>query len=163
MSRRVVTSRREAAGGGGESIDTFAGRVVKYIPADVVAAWVTVNSLLAPKPTPGATTAGAATTPAQDFTMLWVVFGVFVLLTAIWTWRTTQTTSNAPVAKTQIIISTISFIVWVLGIGGPFESLAFVNNTPAIGGVVLIIWTLVAGMIVPPKSEDPPPAPPAPQ
>lgn len=158
MGRRVVTSRRQSTGA--EGVDTFAGRVVKYIPADVVAAWVTVSSLLAPSPAGGAA-AGSAAPAAPDYTTLWVVFVVFVLLTAFWTWRTTQT-PGAPIAKTQILISTVSFAVWVFGLGGPFNSLAFVSRQPAIGGVVLIIWTLVAGLIVPPKSEDQPQGPPAP-
>jgi hypothetical protein len=160
MSRRVISSVRQ--GTGGEEVDTYAARVIKYIPADVVAAWITVSSLLASPPATGAAANTAAST--QDQTILWVVFVVFVLLTAIWTWRTTHV-PGAPVAKTQILISTISFVVWVFGLGGPFTSWEFVRQKPSIGGVVLIVWTLIAGNLIPPKSEGQPPAqgqPPAP-
>jgi hypothetical protein len=157
MGRRVISSARQSTGG--ESVDSFAARVVKYIPADVVAAWVTVSSLItSPLTTGGAT---ATTQTAQDNTILWVLFFVFVLLTAIWTWRTTlDPQTNAPVAKTQILVSTISFIVWVFGLGGPFTSIPLVRQKPALGGVALIIWTLIAGMIVPPKKESQPPSTP---
>jgi hypothetical protein len=151
MGRRVITARRQAAGPGGENVDSFAARVVKYIPADVVAAWVTVSSLIASPPMAGAAPNAAAGT--RDSTILWVVFVVFLILTAFWTWRTTQE-PNTPLAKTQILVSTISFAVWVFGLGGPFTSLEIVRAKPALGGVALIIWTLIAGLIVPPKSES---------
>jgi hypothetical protein len=148
MGRRVVTGVRQTTGE--EHVDSFAARVVKYIPADVVAAWVTVSSLIASPPAAGAAPNAAA--GARDSTIQWVVFVIFLVLTAFWTWRTTQA-PNAPPAKTQILVSTISFAVWVFGLGGPFTSLELVRAKPAIGGVALIIWTLVAGRIVPPKSE----------
>lgn len=145
MGRRVVT-RESQMTGAGETVDSFAARVVKYIPADVVAAWITVSSLMKP-----AATSAAAAEP--DYTFQWVIFVVFIVLTALWTWRTTKV-PNLPVAKTQILLSTVSFIVWVLGLGGPWEYFAAVRERPFLGGVVLIIWTLVAGLLVPTKAEE---------
>lgn len=153
--RRVNASTTQTTQGPG--VDSFAARVVKYIPADVVAAWVTLTSIVvtqtAPATPPAGTTGStAAATVAPDYPVLWILFVVFLVLTAIWTWKTTQV-PNAPTAKTQIIVSTISFAVWAFGLGGPFASLAFVQGRPYLGGVALLVWTLVAGLIVPPKSE----------
>ena len=145
MGRRVITSTPQSTKTG-ESVDSFAARVVKYIPADVVAAWITVSSLIKP--------ASTSSTAAQtDYPVLFVIFGVFVVLTALWTWRTTNH-QNMPVAKTQIAISTVSFIVWVFALGGPFQYFEAVSARPYLGGVVLIIWTLVAGLIAPPEAEE---------
>ena len=88
-----------------------------------------------------------------DYPALFVIFGVFVVLTALWTWRTTKH-PNMPVAKTQIAISTFSFIVWVFALGGPFQYFEAVSTRPYLGGVVLIVWTLVAGLIAPPEAEE---------
>ena len=155
MGRRVVV--RESQNLGGEGIDSFAARVVKYIPADVVAAWVTLSSIVVSQttasPQPGVP-ASAALTP--DYPVLWGLFVVFLILTALWTWKTTKE-PNAPTAKTQIIVSTVSFAVWVFGLGGPFASLDIVRSRPYLGGVALLVWTLIAGLIVPPKSESAPP------
>jgi hypothetical protein len=151
MSRRIVTTAPESLAG--ESLDTFSGRVVKYIPADIVAAWITVSSLMASPPSSSSQTgASTSTVAASNYTTLWVVFVVFLILTIFWVWRTTHE-PGAPVARTQILISTISFAVWVFGIGGPFASIDFIRQRPFLGGVVLIIWTLIAGLIVPPEPD----------
>jgi hypothetical protein len=144
MGRRVITSSAQS-NKTGESIDSFAAKVVKYIPADVVAAWITVNSLIKPAST-------NATTDQTDYPVLFGVFFVFVVITALWTWRTTKE-PDMPVAKTQILISIVSFVVWVLAIGGPFQYFQAVSARPYLGGIVLIIWTLVAGLIAPTESE----------
>jgi hypothetical protein len=145
MGRRVITSSPHS-NKTGETVDSFAARVVKYIPADVVAAWITVNSLIKPTPT-------NSTTDQTDYPVLFGVFAVFVVLTVLWTWQTTKE-PNMPVAKRQILVSTISFIVWVFAIGGPFQYFGAVSARPYLGGIVLIIWTLVAGLIAPPESEE---------
>jgi len=53
----------------------------------------------------------------------------------------------------QILISdglNANSLVWAFGIGKePFASLGFVNQKPFLGGVALIIWTLIAGLIIP--------------
>jgi hypothetical protein len=147
MGRRIVSTKLEAVGGG-ENVDGWADRIVKYIPADVVAAWIAVNSMI------------TSNAPTND-TVLWVVFFVFVVLTALWMWKTTHQ-PNAPVPKTQIILATISFIVWVFGFpNGPFATLSFYQSNKYLGGVVLIIWTLIVGLIVPPEPTPPPPPAPA--
>lgn len=143
-SRRVIGTGPQS--NAADSVDSFAAKVVKYIPADVVAAWITVSSLMKP-----ASTSSASATP--DYNVLWVIFVVFIVLTALWTWRTTQD-PNRSLAKTQILVSTISFIVWVFALGGPFQSLTAVSGRPYLGGIVLIIWTLIAGLIAPTKAED---------
>jgi hypothetical protein len=153
--RRVNASTTQSTQGPG--VDSFAARVVKYIPADVVAAWVTLTSIVVTQTVPGTpaastTSSSSAAASTPDYPVLWILFVVFLVLTAIWTWKTTQV-PNAPTAKTQIIVSTISFAVWVFGLGGPFTSLAFMKGRPYLGGVALLVWTLVAGQIVPPKSE----------
>lgn len=143
MNRRVITGTPQ--GVGGPNLDSFSARVVKYIPAEVVAAWITVSSLMKPSST-------TTPPPEPDYTVMWIVFAVFLVLTALWTWRTTQV-PGAPVAKTQILISMVSFAVWVFALSGPFASIKAIAARPALGGIALIIWTLVAGLIVPPPSE----------
>jgi hypothetical protein len=45
MTRRIVTTRMQAAGEQAAP-DDFGARIVKYIPADVVAAWVALVALV---------------------------------------------------------------------------------------------------------------------
>lgn len=132
MNRRVSTTSYQAAGG--PPADTYFDKVVKYIPADIVGAWVAVTGLIT----------GAQNVPST--TLLWIVFVVGVVLTAAWTWFQTNQ-QNQPTAVTQILISTLAFVVWVFALGGPFATLGFYR--PLYGSLLLILSTLVVGLINP--------------
>ena len=70
MSRRVRVDRPGAPAGAAAApavqIDTYFDKVVKYIPADIVGAWVAVTGLVSSAPPNGV--------PRQ--TILWVAFGI---------------------------------------------------------------------------------------
>jgi hypothetical protein len=139
MGRRIVTVAFQARAGARE-VDTYFDRVVKYIPADVVSAWVfviaTINS--APDDVPKAA-------------IEWGAFAFGLLFTALWTWRQTQEPQRPP-AVTQIAIATTAFAVWVLALGGPFATLSCYR--PLYGSLGLVAYTLVAGLVIP---RDSPP------
>lgn len=144
MSRRVVTTQLQATGTGSTSVDGFFDKLIKYIPSDIVAAWIFASSAIK------SASSGSSTT------LMWVVFAVLLVITPLWTWRWTRAPSKPP-ATTQIIIATISFAVWVFALGPPFSSLGFYK--PVLGSIVLVIYTLVAAMINP--ADPAPVAPPA--
>jgi hypothetical protein len=135
MNRRIVT-RKLLAEGETLTIDSYYDKLLKYIPADVVAAWIVVNALIT-----GAS--GIATA-----TFLWVAFGIGVILTAVWTWKLTSLPGKTT-AWTQILISTGAFIVWVFALGGPFVTLSFYK--PIYGALLMILYTLVVPLINPPE------------
>jgi len=117
------------------TLDGYFDRVVKYIPADIVGAWIVVKSA----------TASASTEQVQRLA-LWILFGVFLVLSGWWTWWQTRD-NNMPPAKLQIAVSTSAFAVWVLAIGPPFDSLPLYE--PWIGSVILVVFTLITGRIIP--------------
>jgi hypothetical protein len=131
--RRIVSAQLQATGANAE-VDTYVDRIVKYIPSDIVAAWIALTGLIA----------GAADIPAAK--TLWIVFAVMVAITFIWVWRQTRTAS-APPSMVQALISTGSFVVWVFALGGPFANLSW--YAPAYGSIVLILYTLISAMIIP--------------
>jgi len=132
MSRRIQSVSYQSTSNG--SIETYFDRVVKYIPADVVAAWTFVSGLIA----------GASDVPKGVLLWLAFVFGTFI--TALWTWQQTKDVAKPP-ATTQIVISTLSFICWVFALGGPFAELEFYR--PLYGSLVLVACTLLFGAIRP--------------
>jgi hypothetical protein len=74
MIRRVVANQNQAAQvGGGQEVDTFVDRVVKYIPTEIVSAWVAAKGVVA--------AAGAA----ANAYVLWVCFAVGVIFTVLYT------------------------------------------------------------------------------
>ena len=136
MSRRVRAhppGAPAAAGAQPVEIDTYFDKVVKYIPADVVAAWVAVTGLVS----------SARDIPRQM--MLWVAFGIGLILTAWWTWQQAAMPGRRP-PVTQAIVSTGAFAVWVFALGGPFQD---VPGREVYGSLLLILYTLVAALIDP--------------
>ena len=134
MSRRIVTTKLQAATGA--QVDTYFDRVVKYIPADIVSAWVAVTGLIS----------GRKDIPVN--TILWLAFLIGIFITAAWVFRQTAQPNKRP-AITQTGISTGAFIIWVIALGGPFATLAFYK--PVYGSLLLILYTLVVGIINPPE------------
>lgn len=133
MSRRIITEQYQSSKGE-INVDDYTGRLLKYIPADVVAAWITVVGLIS----------GADNIPRQ--TVLWIAFVVGLILAAAWTYRLTSK-PDAPPAITQTGIATIAFGVWVFALGGPFAGLSWYD--PVYGSLVLILFTLGVPLIVP--------------
>jgi len=136
---RVVLPRAQAAAGAAPpvEIDSYFDKVVKYIPADVVAAWVAVTGLVS----------SARDVPRQA--ILWVAFGIGLVLTALWTWKQAAAPGQRP-PLTQAIISTGAFAVWVFSLGGPFQH---VPGQPVYGSLLLILYTLVVALIDPKEDE----------
>src|SRR4051794_18361247 len=111
MGRRIITSQFQSSGGGSK-VDTYFDRVVKYIPADVVAAWTAAMGLI------------NGTPQIPRSTILWLTFAAGVILTALWTLKQTSEPKKQP-AITQTVIAVVAFIIWVIALGGPFATLTF--------------------------------------
>jgi hypothetical protein len=133
MTRRIITKQPEAVAG--EEIDTYFDRVVKYIPADIVAAWTAAAGLVA--------SAGPRVNAKM---LLWVVFVFELILTPLWILKQTSR-PNKPPAAAQSIIGTGAFFVWVFALGGPFVYLSFYQ--PIYGSLLLIFYTLIVALKVP--------------
>jgi hypothetical protein len=141
MSRRVrvVPPRAQVATGAAappQEFDTYFDKAVKYIPADIVAAWVAVTGLVASAP------------DIPRATILWVAFGIGLILTAWWTWKQAAAPGRRP-PVTQAIVSTGAFAVWVFALGGPFQH---VPGQRVYGSLLLILYTLVVALINPPEA-----------
>jgi len=132
---RVAPPRAQAAAGVTPPVefDSYFDKAVQYIPADIVAAWVAVTGLVS----------SARDVPRQ--TILWVAFGIGLLVTALWTWKQAAAPGRRP-PVTQAIISTGAFAVWVFALGGPFQH---VPGQPVYGSLLLILYTLVVALIDP--------------
>jgi hypothetical protein len=135
MGRRIVTQANEAAvAGGGAEVDGYLERVIKYIPTEIVAAWVPVKNIVV------ASLGGSSTA------VLWVCFVVGLALTGGYIYTRTLR-QNLPPAWLQIGLSMVAFVVWVWALGAPFT--AIVPNSEMYASLMLILFTLVVGLVVP--------------
>jgi len=131
MSRRVASTQLHAAAA--PSIDGYFDRVLKYIPGEVVAGWVTITGII------------ASVSSGDNAVLLWVLFGVFMLLTAAYTWKLTNVAGQPPAVK-QIVIATIAFIIWAFALGGPFATIE--GYSALWGSAALIVYTMAMGIVV---------------
>ncbi|MGH2970451.1 MAG: hypothetical protein ACRDK0_15515 [Solirubrobacteraceae bacterium] len=129
--RRIISTQLQATGAGA-TIDGYFDRIIKFIPGDIVAAWVTISGILQPR-------ANAAA----------VWWGILVVLVGVTYWWTLKQTAlpNAPPGTKQAIVSTLAFLVWTYALGGPFATQPWYDS--GIGAVLMIVFTLVSGRIVP--------------
>jgi hypothetical protein len=110
------------------SRDGYFDRLFKYIPAELVAGYIFVQG-----------TVKQLTDPDEAKLVNWLIFAVFALLTPLYLNRVQK------VAKTgQLIISTISFAVWVFALGGPFALTGWYN--PVYGSILLPVFTLLVAI-----------------
>lgn len=127
--------------GSGQEVDTFVDRVVKYIPAEIVSAWVAAKGVVE--------AAGASV----NGMVLWVCFAVGVIFTALYTLKQTAVPNQSP-AVVQTGISTVAFIIWVIALGEPFTTLLGKTNQSLFGSLLLIAYTVGVALLVP--NPDPP-------
>jgi hypothetical protein len=125
--------------------DSYLARLIKYIPAEVIAVYVLVEGFIgAAQPGGGASGVGTSTGQLQlDPTQQVLVFGAFLIATPIYTAIATK------LAWSQVIISTVSFAAWAFALGGPFLNLSSYKNEPLIAAIVLPVVVLLAGFVVP--------------
>lgn len=126
--REEVVRLREAEA----SIDDYKTKLIKYIPAEIIAAFITIDGIIR----------SVAQPPVAAY---WILFFTLLVLTPLYIWRVT-TEPNKPPAKEQIFISTISFFIWVFALGGPFNYLSWYQ--PLYGALLLPIYTIVVPIIV---------------
>lgn len=138
MSRSIITQSDIAANAAARSgvsaalaPDGYGSRVLKYIPAEVVAVYIGIQGAL-----------NAAEPSGANATLLWITFGLLLVLTPVYLWRVGHVTKAV-----QLVIATVSFAVWVFSLGGPFA--LFPWYQPVYGAVLLPLYTFAMGIIVP--------------
>ena len=103
--------------------DEYLDRLLKYIPAEVVACYIFVLGLMQ-------NLAGTGGTKVIH----WIVFVVFCAFTWIYLSRILRVTKVQ-----QLIISVVAFVVWVFALGGPFAQYGWYNSI--YGEILLPIFT----------------------
>ncbi len=110
--------------------DDYLTKLVKYIPSEVVALYITLYGI------------ASAAKEEISFTFIsWLIFVIGILGTALYLWRVAKVSDWL-----QLIVSTIAFVVWVFALGGPFSSLSWYH--PIYGALLLPVYTFFIPIIV---------------
>jgi len=137
MSRRIVTTTLEASKTSTQ-IDGYLDKLLKYIPTEIVGCWIAITGII------------KSSTDIPATALLWGLFAIFVVLTALYMLRQTSEPKK-PLAITQTAISVGAFIVWVFALGEPFSSLGFYR--PVYGSILLIMYNLIIPLINPTEGK----------
>jgi hypothetical protein len=126
------TNKPKLVGGGKQPRQEYLEKVAKLIPAEIVAAYTTVNGFVeAIKP------------PEWHWVLYIVVFILGVIGTFVYMrWQADKTKPHLP----HVIVSTVAFVVWAYATAGEHLLSAPYYQAP-IASIVLVIFTLVSGKI----------------
>lgn len=110
----------------GTGYDTYYSRLVKLIPAEVIAFYLALDALASALP--------------EKQVLLWVVFGIAAAGAWFYLGRMAGVTSMV-----QRLLSIASLAIWVYVTGGPFASLPWYNAT--YGKLLLVVFTFFVPMV----------------
>jgi hypothetical protein len=107
--------------------DKYKDKLLKYIPADVIAIYLTLHGFVPTLPP-----------AAPRKTLYWIIFLLILALSVPW---------QRKVAKignwTQVWIGTGAFVVWAISVGDPFTTDNFSWYYPAYGSMILALYTFL--------------------
>jgi len=139
MSRRIIPPPRatRAATPGQQTVpkpDDFLGRLLKYIPAEIVGLYLAVRGVIKPDASPNV--------------FLWAAIITWILV-PVYFWFATTRGGASPLLK-QIVLATLAFPVWVIAIGGPLVTQwQWYTDNQYIGSVLLVFVTVIFGWVEP--------------
>lgn len=125
----------------------YTDKLVKLIPTEIVGAYMVLAGVLGyggGTSSEGATASHLAVLPdepALKITLVRIVFFALLVLTPLYLKRIGRVTNIV-----QLVVSTLSFVVWVYTLGGPFIDWEIYH--PLIGSVVLVLWSLTVPLFV---------------
>jgi hypothetical protein len=115
-------------------IEKWASAVAKLVPGEVVAAYIAGKAILQVPPPSG---------------VIWWVGWSVVCLAAVFglrRWMTSDKSAGVPAEWSAVIMSMLSFVLWVYSFGDVFKLLGIWNEKGS--ALFLIGWTLVAPLIL---------------
>jgi hypothetical protein len=125
MAREIKSSADLPVTPPPSTVNDYKDRLVKLIPTEIITAYVTLKGLIS----------GAGVQGNKQL-LLWIVFGILVILNPLYLYYVTQVKKAG-----QIAFSSIAFVLWVMVIGGTFTSiLGFPSEY--LGSILLVIYTL---------------------
>ncbi len=129
---RTVTTGSAISKGAFSQPDSYISKLVKYIPSEVIALYLTLDSIIR---------SSEQAEPIYHL-LYWGILGFGLLVTPLYLHRIQKVKNLC-----QLLISTIAFAVWVIAIGGPFVNLDWYK--PIYGAILLPTVTFLIPLFSP--------------
>jgi hypothetical protein len=121
----VAGSLRDTQASDQVTPDDYKDRLLKHIPAEAVAVYLTLDGIIR-----------SSAEGNQLEVALWIAFGLGLVGTPLYLWRL-----QGVARSLQLVVSTLSFAIWVFALGGPYAQYNWYE--PWIASVVLVGFTFV--------------------
>ena len=113
-------------------------RVGKYIPAEIVALYLPLLSIL------------NAVEPLESHTIMLAAYGgAFLLFLALTPMYFTRMARPGDAVRTHRMVSTIAFVIWAYSFGGIFKEIGVHKDW--LGAAFLMCFSAISGAIIPRK------------
>ena len=112
----------------------YKSKLLKLIPTEIIAAYMVIHGIFEGQ---------GVQVGEKDLTHIvgWSVFSALLLLTPLYLVKIQNVKTTA-----QVILTTLSFPVWVYTIGGPFKMAGWYH--PQIASCLLVVWTLIIPLVI---------------
>jgi hypothetical protein len=132
----------------------YSDKLVKLIPSEIIGAYMVLSNILGYNAgkIQASVLPKAVTENDLKPVLLQIVFFVLLVLTPVYL-RKISKVNNV----TQLGVTTISFIIWVYTLGGPFVVWGIYYSL--IGSVALVLWSLIVPLFVSPAAGSRQPVP----
>jgi len=129
--------------------DTYSDRLVKYLPAESVAVFLSANILIVSSY--GLSIDGSTTKPDDGwlFPASIIVFAIVLVATPIYL-RSQRSPGKPWVVNT--VVATVGFVVWAYSIGGSLF-LASGTYVPLLGSLAALLFTFVVPAVFKPSPK----------
>ena len=113
----------------------YKSKLLKLIPTEIIAAYMALHGIFQGQ---------VIQIGESDVTHFvgWGVFVVLLVLTPLYLVKIHKVKGNA-----QITLTTLSFVVWVYTLGGPFQMQGLYQ--PQLASCILVLWTLIIPLVIP--------------
>ncbi|ODS30025.1 MAG: hypothetical protein SCARUB_04870 [Candidatus Scalindua rubra] len=108
----------------------YRARLLKLIPSEIVAAYMVLAGII----------------PEDSAKWGTLIVSIVLLVLVPFYLSRFQDVKRA----SQLVVTMISFVVWIYSLGGPFE--AWSLHEAWIASVILILWTLIVPLVVNPRT-----------
>lgn len=130
MSRTIISKSEVAALNTTPDPDRYVSMIIKLIPVEIVSVYQAAYHII-----------DSSKYEDEKQVLQWVTFVALLLITPFYLKKVAQITSNK-----QIVFCTISFVVWVFSLGGPFTDIGAISPQ-FLGAVFLPVYTLLIPLV----------------
>lgn len=114
------------AGSTSTEFQSYMGRLVLLIPGEVISLYLVGIGIIPPDSKIGL--------------IVWAVV-CLILVVLVRTCGTGDRADNEPIQWTAVVVSSISFVIWIYVMQGPFQ--AYGLAIPYVGSLIIMVWTFV--------------------